>query len=257
MYIICHHAYHIIHIRHAYHIIRHAYHIYLPIRTHIYSHYIFFHFYIAQHSRLLVFVVILALSNLGTSFASAILAKDTTTNSESGSPELVDKKTGEVVATNQSVKRFTADELKLDQLNSRGLIATSLFGVTTSDFSSMPAGDAKALLGDCEQGNKVVKLTYNTWRARTVCGSDWTCQSIFTFPQNVKGNPDPISGVLCLQGTSPMEYVHVTPDPNDSNNYLISSSEPDFLTSDVVSFGCLLTMFFVRHRLYIYLMHII
>ena len=186
---------------------------------------------------LLVFVVILALSNLGTSFASAILAKDTTTNSESGSPELVDKKTGEVVATNQAVKRFTADELKLDQLNSRGLQgggpSPSLFGVTASDFSSMPAGDAKALLGDCEKGNKVVKLTYSTWRARTVCGNDWTCQSTFTFPPNAKPNTDPISGVLCLQGTSPMEYVHVTPDPNDSNNYLISSSEPNFLTSDV------------------------
>jgi len=39
---------------------------------------------------LLVFVVILALSNLGTSFASAILAKDTTTNDNN---ELVNKKT--------------------------------------------------------------------------------------------------------------------------------------------------------------------
>ena len=161
------------------------------------------------------------------------------------------------MATDQAVKRFTADELKLDQLNSRGLQATSLFGVTTSDFSSMAAADARALLGDCEQGTKVVKLTYSTWRARTVCGSDWTCQSTFTFPSNAKPNTDPISGVLCLQGTSPMEYVHVTPDPNDPSTYIISPTNPDFLTSDVVSFGCLLTMFFVRHRLYIYIMHII
>jgi len=227
--------------------------IYVHIYTHISSSSIF---YTAQHSRLLVFVVILALSNLGTSFASAILAKDTTTNSESGSPELVDKKTGEVVATDQAVKRFTADELKSDQQNARGLQPQSLFGVSSSDFSTMTAGNATALLGDCDQGNKIVKLTYLDWRERTVCGSDWTCQSNFTFPPNAKPNANPISGVLCLQGTSPMEHVYVTPDPNDSNNYLISSSEPDFLTSNVVSFG-LLKMFFVRHRLYIYLMHII
>ena len=114
----------------------HAYHNIIHIRTDVYSHYIFFHIlYTAQHSRLLVFVVILALSNLGTSFASAILAKDTTTNSESGSPELVDKKTGEVVATDQAVKRFTTDELKLDQQNARGLQPQSLFGVASSEFS--------------------------------------------------------------------------------------------------------------------------
>ena len=53
--------------------------------------------------RLLVFVVILALSNLGTSFASAILAKDTTTNDNN---ELVNKKNGEAVATDQAIARY-------------------------------------------------------------------------------------------------------------------------------------------------------
>ena len=211
-------------------------------------------YYTAQHFRLLVFVVILALSNLGTSFASAILAKDTTTNSESGSSELVDKKTGEVVATDQAVKRFTAEVLTDDDPFTRGLAGrTNEYGVSTSSFSRMSAENAQALLGDCDQGNKIVKLTYSNWRARTVCGFDWTCQSNFTFPQNRIGNTDPISGVLCLEGTSnPMEYVHVTPDPNDADSYIISSTKPDFLTSDLVSFG-LLKMFFARHRLYRYM----
>ena len=47
-------------------------------------------------NRLVVLVVILALANLGTSFASAILAKDTTTNTNG---ELIDKRTNEAVAT--------------------------------------------------------------------------------------------------------------------------------------------------------------
>jgi hypothetical protein len=197
---------------------------------------------------LLVFVVILALSNLGTSFASAILAKDTTTNSESGSPQLVDKKTGEVVATDQAVQRFTAEEPTSGQQNSRALNPTSLFGVTSSDFSSMTATDAQNLLAGCAQGNKIVKLTYSTWTARTVCGNDWTCQSTFTYPTDTRGNPQPTSGVLCLQGTIPMEYVYVNPsDSNDlSSPYIISADDPDFLTSDLVSFG-LRNMFCVRH----------
>ena len=49
----------------------------------------------------MVFVVILALSTLGTSFASAILAKDSTTNDQN---ELVSKETGEALATQTTAK---------------------------------------------------------------------------------------------------------------------------------------------------------
>jgi hypothetical protein len=51
-------------------------------------------------------VVILALANLGTSFASAILAKDTTT----ANGELVDINTNEVVATGQAAQVYTGGE---------------------------------------------------------------------------------------------------------------------------------------------------
>ena len=53
--------------------------------------------------RLLAFVVILALANLGTSFAYAILAKDTKT----ANGELVDINTNEVVATGQAAQVYT------------------------------------------------------------------------------------------------------------------------------------------------------
>ena len=143
------------------------------------------------------------------------------------------------MATDQAVQRFTAEEATSGQQNSRALNPTSLFDVTSSDFSSMTAADARDLLAVCAQANKIVKLTYSTWTARTVCGNDWTCQPTFTYPADTRGNPDPISGVLCLQGTTPMEYVYVNPsDPNNlSSPYVISASDPDVLTSDLVSFG--------------------
>lgn len=50
--------------------------------------------------RLLAFVVILTLANLGKSFASAILAKDTTT----ANGKLVDINTNKVVATGQAAQ---------------------------------------------------------------------------------------------------------------------------------------------------------
>ena len=59
----------------------------------------------------MVFVVILALSNLGTSFASAILAKDSTTNDQN---ELVSKETGEALATQTTSKVIVIDK-DLDQ----------------------------------------------------------------------------------------------------------------------------------------------
>jgi len=65
---------------------------------------------------LMVFVVILALSNLGTSFASAILAKDSTTNDQN---ELVSKETGEALATQSTTKLFVVDPEKDKELSHR------------------------------------------------------------------------------------------------------------------------------------------
>ena len=167
-----------------------------------------------------MFVVILALSNLGTSFASAILAKDTTTNDNN---ELVNKKTGEAVATDQAIVRYESEELTSEE-SSRRLVR---YGVTSGSFTSMSKDDAHDLLKKCKRGNKIVKLTY-TWAdgelaERTVCGNDWTCAlpKDFTGPRRR----------LCVQGTK--EYVYVNPDPEDSESYIISATNMDVLTADL------------------------
>ena len=56
--------------------------------------------------RLSAFIFVLALSNLATGFASAILAKDTA--SEGGS--LIDIKTRNAVSTSQALKMYTIGE---------------------------------------------------------------------------------------------------------------------------------------------------
>ena len=76
------------------------------------------------------FVVILALANLGTSFASAILAKDTTTYDS----QLVDKKTNDAVATATAVAQtgliafigLVAPQLVRSQLRSRFVAMSAL-----------------------------------------------------------------------------------------------------------------------------------
>jgi hypothetical protein len=67
-------------------------------------------------------VVVLALANLGTSFASAILAKDTTTYDS----QLVDKKTNDAVATATAVETYTVGENDGD--NARKLAECSSSG---------------------------------------------------------------------------------------------------------------------------------
>jgi len=172
-----------------------------------------------------VFVVILALSNLGTSFASAILAKDTTTNDNN---ELVNKKTKEAVATDTAIARYESEELTNE--SSRRLIR---YGVSSGSFTSMSTENAKDLLKKCKRGNKIVKLTY-LWAdgelaERTVCGSDWTCG----VPKDFKPRRRPTAGRLCIQGTSPLEYVYINPDPDDSGSYIISADNMDVLTADL------------------------
>ena len=174
--------------------------------------------------RLLVFVVILALSNLGTSFASAILAKDTTTNDNN---ELVNKKTKEAVATDTAIARYESE--LTNEESSRRLVR---YGVTSGSFTSMSKDDAHNLWGKCKRGNKIVKLTY-LWAdgelaERTVCGNDWTCGR----PSDYTRRPQK-TAKLCVQGTSPLEYVYINPDPTDANKYIISADNMDVLTADL------------------------
>jgi len=67
---------------------------------------------------LLGIVVILALSNFGTAFAAAYLAKDTTTSPDA---ELLDKATGEKLSTQSSTEEIEIERTTLDETGRRRL----------------------------------------------------------------------------------------------------------------------------------------
>jgi len=155
---------------------------------------------------LLAFVFILALANLGTSFASAILAKDTTTSNG----ELVDKNTNEAVATASAVKDYLV--AKDDGDNARTLQACTVdentataacdtSATTTSGTTTMPAGKAQNMLQDCYESRNVNLKTTSGRNVNTmpICGT--TCgTSEFTFPES--RGAQPIAGKLCIQGST-------------------------------------------------------
>lgn len=62
----------------------------------------------SPHSRLAILVLLLTLSNLGTSFAAAYLAKDTTVNEKQ---ELVDSDTKETLSTQTTAKKYGVQAL--------------------------------------------------------------------------------------------------------------------------------------------------
>jgi hypothetical protein len=190
---------------------------------------------------LMVFVVILALSNLGTSFASAILAKDATTNDKD---ELVSKATGEVVATGKSVETFQG--VPPNDVSGRKLCVTTTGGgkpettceAYSSDFTMMHESDALTMLTECKK-DRLVKLTHTFGEGdkaqtyeRTVCNPEWGCTNIYYGPNNA-----PTTGDLCVGSTGP-ETIYVRPhafirgmDPN-SSFYSISTSDSAVATSD-------------------------
>ena len=182
-------------------------------------------------------VGILALANLGTSFASAILAKDTTTNKEN---ELVNKGTGEAVATAEAQATYEVNEPP----NSRARSLCTAGGedefdceVTASSFTEISATSALALLDNCSPPHvKTVNLVFN-WisgqqSSRTICHPSWSCESVFTKVQGTE-----VEGKLCLQGTD--EFVHIKENDSDDTKYTISVTNADLevqaadaLTSD-------------------------
>jgi hypothetical protein len=99
---------------------------------------------------------VLAASNLATSFASAILAKDTA--SEGGM--LIDKETREAVATSQALKMYSIgaggseNERRLRELQASGAAAPGTF------FTTVPVADALAMLLDCYEGMEIVQVKY-------------------------------------------------------------------------------------------------
>ena len=168
--------------------------------------------------RLIAFVFILALANLGTSFASAVLAKDTTTSNG----ELVDVETNEAVATAEAVKVFTvgADDGK----NARKLctvdIDTTNAGIcdmATTSAITMSVANGAAMIADCAN-NKLVQLHYTSGGAttsRTICGPSWCSGSTFYTSGN--------KADLCQPYT--LDKIQVTKQVTKSGNYYTLSKD--------------------------------
>lgn len=110
---------------------------------------------------LTVFVVLLALSNLGTSFAAAYLAKDTTTNDLD---ELINTKTNSAVSTQTTSDQF-AFLRSYDETEGARKLCSRVNGVYTCETSSylkMPVAEGMKMVQMCKRG-KTVDLK-RTWQ---------------------------------------------------------------------------------------------
>ena len=159
----------------------------------------------------------LALSNLATSFASAILAKDTA--SEGGL--LVDKETRDAVATSQAMKMYAIGEGGSE--NERRLRKLQA-GETNSPFSfftTVPVTDALAMLLDCYVGTKIVEVKYEEIQGQVVtkvicapgrCATTQT--SSFTMEHDI-----PVAGELCTDSDAKISFK---PPKSGENFYTIT-----------------------------------
>lgn len=113
---------------------------------------------------LLAVVVILAVSNLGTSFAAAIIAKDTTTNLDA---ELIDKASGEHIATQTSTENFIIERTVVDTDGRRRLCGNgNNDNCGDGGELTMPSSRCKALRKLCIKG-KTVTLSRQWGRGQT------------------------------------------------------------------------------------------
>lgn len=102
---------------------------------------------------LLALVVILAISNLGTSFAAAHLAKETTTNEND---ELSHKTNGETISTQTAGETLDIVRATLDENGRRKLCDSDTDHCwDTESFLSMDKHDCKRLRKKCKRGNSV------------------------------------------------------------------------------------------------------
>ena len=103
---------------------------------------------------LLALVVILAVSNLGTSFAAASLAKDTTTSS---SAELTDKNTHEVLSTQTAAESIEFERTVIAPDGRRRLCTADDEDVEclTKSFHTISAGMCDTMISHCSRGNTV------------------------------------------------------------------------------------------------------
>ena len=110
---------------------------------------------------LIAFVVLLALSNLGTSLAAAYLAKDTTTNE---SAELVDTNTREIISTQSAsdsfqIKRNADNENPVRKLCTKD--ENGEFNCETDSYLQMSEEEGQSMIKKCKK-EMTVTLT-RTW----------------------------------------------------------------------------------------------
>lgn len=114
---------------------------------------------------LLALVVILALSNLGTSFAAASLAKDTSTNSNE---QLTHKSSGEALSTQTTEDSFPIERVTIDETGRRRLCIKSEVGESkegeekdillqceVESYLRMGQKDCRRMTKNCQRGNTV------------------------------------------------------------------------------------------------------
>jgi hypothetical protein len=104
---------------------------------------------------LIFLVVILALSNLGTSFAAASLSKDTSTNEYD---QLTSKSTGGALATQATEETLELERATLDSEGRRRLCNRNEeldIECTTDSFMSLPEKQCNKMIRLCTRGNFV------------------------------------------------------------------------------------------------------
>ena len=119
---------------------------------------------------LAVLVVILALSNLGTSFAAAILSKDTVTKTEETSDgeefgaDLIDKKSRETVGT-----QTANDSIEVNRATSLCVEEDSGLNCVTDSYLSVPENVIKSMFYKCLTGRTVnVERTFSNGHVKSI-----------------------------------------------------------------------------------------
>ena len=124
---------------------------------------------------LAVLVLILALSNLGTSFAAAILSKDTVTKTEETidgeefGADLIDKKTREKVGT-----QTASDSIEVNRATSLCVEDDSELNCVTDSYLSVPENVVKSMFYKCLTGRTVnVERSFSNGHVKSmnICSS--------------------------------------------------------------------------------------
>ena len=161
----------------------------------------------------------LALSNLATSFASAILAKDTA--SEGGL--LVDKETRDAVATSQAMKMYAIGEGGSENERRLRKLQAGETNNPFSFFTTVPVTDALAMLLDCYEGTEIVEVKYEEIQGQVVTKvicAPGRCATTSSFTME---NDVPVAGELCTESDAKISFK---PPKSGENFYTITLPAP-------------------------------